>query len=549
MTRAPLFLACAVASSVWCVSAASRLGVTFDEPTYIAAGLDRWRGGGIGGLMRLGAMPLPADVVSLPVRIVERAHGIRFRVATDGRGHVTEDDDLRIVLPWARAVTLVFWWMLLASGWTIARQAGGPWAGAAAAAWLASEPSLLAHSTLATTDVAVTACLLAFGASLAKGGRWLPAVWLALAILSKASALAFAPLVALAVATTGSGSGTSRERLRDGVWIGAIALAIVFAYCGSDWRRDESFVAWARSLGDGSAAAGVRWVAEQSKVFSNAGEGLVQQIKHNVRGHPTFVLGRAYDRAVWFYFPVVFLIKASGGVLVGAAAIAAASIARRRALLNWPLAAAALIIVFSPLFRVQLGIRMILPALALAIVGVTVAAARLAADGPPRRTRLIQLGTVALIGWSAVASWRAWPDAIRFANELAGGSDEACRLVSDSNYDWGQGLPDLARALEAGAPMDLWYWGTDPMSRSGPWRLLDVRALAPATDADLIARLDGRVLAASATLLYGSVLTEGVRVAPEDEAARATAEALRRVLRARRWRWRTGTFFVYDFRQ
>jgi dolichyl-phosphate-mannose-protein mannosyltransferase len=553
--RTKLWIVCgALVSSVWCLTAAPRLGATFDEPTYIAAGLDRWRGGGIGGLMRLGTMPLAVDAVSLPVWIVERARGERFRIATDGLGHVTEDADIDRVLPLARAMTLVFWWLLLAAAWRLARRIGGPEAGALAVALLALEPSLVAHAALATTDIAVTAFLLAFAASAIDAcegtrGRSLPllatGLCLGLAILSKASAIAFAPLIFAALVWTDRERGDQRSSLRDGAWIAGIALAAAFVYCGSDWRVEPTFVAWTASLPDGPAASAMRGIASHLPVFSNAGEGLVQQLKHNVRGHGAFLLGRVYPRAIWYYFPVVFAIKASGGALV-ALAVAAGAVVARRATANPALVAAALMLAVSPLFRVQTGIRMILPVVAFAIVGASAAIAQVARDGRPSIRRSMQIGALALVVWSALSVARAWPDAIRFANAFAGGTDHAYRLVSDSNYDWGQGLPELARRLEGRPPPLVWYWGSDPATRQGPWQALDVRSLARATADDLRRLLDERDLAVGATMLEGTVLAAGSRIAPEDREAQQTAERLRTILRGRSWAWRTRTFFVYE---
>ena len=95
--------------------------------------------------------------------------------------------------------------------------------------------------------------------------------------------------------------------------------------------------------------------------------------------------------------------------------------------------------------------------------------------------------------------------------------------------------------------MDVWYWGTDPEIGSGRWRALDVRAITPAEVADAPHLLQGRYLAVGATLLYGSVLTPVTVRDETDRAAMHTAEALRRILRARPWSSRTGTFFIYDF--
>ncbi len=66
------FLVCAITSSVWCVSTSSQLSTTFDEPVYLTQGLEGWRKGSHSGLIRLGTMPLPVDVDTLPVFLWER---------------------------------------------------------------------------------------------------------------------------------------------------------------------------------------------------------------------------------------------------------------------------------------------------------------------------------------------------------------------------------------------------------------------------------------------------------------------------------------------
>src|SRR5262249_32276034 len=73
-TPLPFFPICAILSSIWCVTASTKLGATFDEPVYIARGLEGWRTSSHAGLMRLGTMPLPIDVQTLPLHLYERWH-------------------------------------------------------------------------------------------------------------------------------------------------------------------------------------------------------------------------------------------------------------------------------------------------------------------------------------------------------------------------------------------------------------------------------------------------------------------------------------------
>ena len=298
------FLGWALASSIWCVTAASQLSAVFDEPIYIVRGLEAWRSGSHGGLMQLGTMPLPIDVATLPLFIAERWRGAPF---------VPSSESTRL-LPWARAATLVFWWLLLFYAWRAGRALAGAWAGRLSVALLACEPTMLAHASLATTDIAVTSCLLAlvYHFRMARHLGWLrrvgvPTLWYAATVLAKASGLVYGPLCLLAVEVArvvGTGDGVGfKARLallkpfgRDLGQIVGYGLVLVFLYCGSDWRTEPSFVAWAHDLPDGSLRASTLWLAEHLRIFSNAGEGLARQIKHSVRGaggHWTYLLGES----------------------------------------------------------------------------------------------------------------------------------------------------------------------------------------------------------------------------------------------------------------
>ena len=72
-----------IASSVSCVAAAARLGATFDEPTYIAYGLESWNTGSSKRLLDLGTMPLPPHLQTLPLHLWERGRGESFEPFAD----------------------------------------------------------------------------------------------------------------------------------------------------------------------------------------------------------------------------------------------------------------------------------------------------------------------------------------------------------------------------------------------------------------------------------------------------------------------------------
>ncbi len=542
-------------SSVWCVTAAARLGATFDEPLYVQRGLEGWRAFSHYGLLKVGTMPLPIDVETLPLYLHERYTGTRLNPV----------DDLPRLLVYARLGMLAFWWLLLVYGRLWGRALAGPWGGRLAVAFLAVEPALLANASLATTDVPLSACLLAlvyhFRQSRTAAWRWrvgVPALWFAAAVLAKASGLVFSPICLFVVelerlarsgALTGGWPDGWRARVghlwalwapwrRDMVRSGLLGLALVFVYCGSDFQTEPSFVAWAHGLPEGGGREGWVWLADHLRIFPNAGEGLVRQIKHNLHGHTTYLLGQGEARAFWYYFPVLLTIKLTLPILLAPLVVA---LLRPRSLLNTACFCAAVLVVASVNFRVQIGIRLILPLVALLVIGVAAAAADAAARLGPSRRRWALRGFVAAgLLWTAAADARVWPHGLCYLNELWGRPIDGYRHVADANYDWGQGLPELARwqrrhRLET---LDVWYYGTDPLMDRLPMRHQMFHVMPIHNEADIAGLVRGHRVAVSTTLLCTYPMTDAHRYS----AAFFRGHPERRV-------GRTMTFFIYDFTQ
>jgi hypothetical protein len=108
--------------------------------------------------------------------------------------------------------------------------------------------------------------------------------------------------------------------------------------------------------------------------------------------------------------------------------------------------------------------------------------------------------------------------------------------VSESNYDWGQGLKELARWQQQHrrVPVHVWDYGTDPALQRLPLRLMSLHGLPIKGPQDVIAQVRGQYLAVSTTLFYALTSTESHR----------QAQALRLM---RRPVARPATFLIYDF--
>jgi Dolichyl-phosphate-mannose-protein mannosyltransferase len=494
-----------VLSAGYAIHSARRIGPTFDEPAFLRSGLEHARTGSYRALFKVGTMPLPVDVGVAPLRLLEKQRG----------SPIDLNKELGSALSVARAAHLVFWAVLLVYAMLLARRLGRPGAGALAVSLIASEPVFLAHAGLATTDIALTAFVLAtaFYFLAGRDERWgrrvgLPGLTMGLALLSKGSALAFVPITLLGLEVARPGPREWRDRirpfLRDLAGIAGVGLLVAFVYAGSDFAPQPSFVEWARGL-PGSTGRAVSFVAENLRLFPNAGDGLVRQVRHELRGHSAYLLGHVYPWAIWFYFPVALSAKLTLTLLAAPLALAAVN---RQALRNGLLVGAGLLLALSLTFRVQIGVRLVLPLVALGVIGIAVALTEtIRSVSLPRRSLASLLAAVAILV-SAAESVRVFPHALLFTNELWGGTESGYRVVSDSNYDWGQGVPQL-RAWAEGrglGHLDVWYFGTDPEANRPP--LHSLRLLEPHRLADVARELHGNILAVSTTLLFGAYQTE-----------------------------------------
>jgi hypothetical protein len=492
---------CALASTTWCLTAAYQLGPTFDEPGYLDLGLRFWRSGSHRALVAGGGtMPLAVDLFTLPIHVWERWQGVPLNPRTD----------LGRVLPVARASVLLFWWLLLFYGWRTGQALAGPWGGSLAVALLACEPVLLGHACLATTDLALCSCLLALAYHY-RAGRdmpgarrlMLPAFWFGMAMLAKASGLVF----------------------------GVLCLAVLEGeYLWRNHRTD-----WRRYLGPSLGQLAFVAIGGCVLVFGWCGDSAYHalrfQMHHSLAGHGNIYLLGQTGPGFWYYFPVALSIKLTLTVLILAVVLLAV---RPRALGNWAILTTLSLLALTPACSVQIGVRLVLPLVAFGVVGLAAGLVQAwqSLSAKVGRWLLASLGGAAVL-WSAWASVSVWPNGLCYTNELWGGTPEGYRLLSDSNYDWGQGLPELTRwqRQQNLAGMDIWYYGTDPALFRRSLRELPWNALAAQGPECLRQAVHGRFFAASTSLVFGSNR--------DDPAAR--------YLRTCTPAARTSTFLIYDF--
>ena len=172
---------------------------------------------------------------------------------------------------------------------------------------------------------------------------------------------------------------------------------------------------------------------------------------------PTFILGHAYPHGVWFYFPVLFVLKMQLAflllLLLGiAVALLIKSIAPARPILppgldvHWRAVWISLVVFVAAcmLNRLDLSIRHFVVALALTalLLAPLPRMLELLRESRPRAAIIGNWLTIALVLASIVTAVRAYPNYIPYLNILSMGRP-GYALVNDSNVDWNQALPQV----------------------------------------------------------------------------------------------------------
>jgi tetratricopeptide (TPR) repeat protein len=174
------------------------------------------------------------------------------------------------------------------------------------------------------------------------------------------------------------------------------------------------------------------------------------------KARPAFLCGQRSTSGWWYYFPLAALFKAplatllAGGVLVVAFLIAPVAHVRqaRNYLITegaWTVAAIAIPFgtygLLALTAHINIGIRHILPLFPFGFLLLALGLSRLIQQ---RRRLGLALGTILFVLLTVETVW-AWPNYLAFFNTACGGARGGIHLLADSNLDWGQDLPLLAK--------------------------------------------------------------------------------------------------------
>ena len=362
--------------------------------------------------------------------------GIRSKnqpsASEEGAAILMAQDRLQRNLTAARAGILPFFWSSCVVVFVGTRILLGQ-VGAVFALFLWSNlPIVLAHSSLATTDMALTAML---GSTALASVYWFknPTVVRALvlgiagalAVLSKFSSLPFLACGFIALLLW-------RPQLLRQIRFSHIRFLVVSISVAS-------MVIWAAYWFSYGPVRNATFTLPAPEFFS----GLISVKEHNEQGHPAYLLGSISNTGFKLYYPVAFGVKTPLPFLALLAIATGLCLYkwRKESQYGYPLAFSCGILTFAILLsRINIGLRHILPVyLGFCIISAFAIVWLL-------RNRLGTWVAVTLTIWFAVTSALAHPDYLAYFNEISGHQPE--KILIDSDLDWGQDMKRLAIRLQ-----------------------------------------------------------------------------------------------------
>jgi hypothetical protein len=242
-----------------------------------------------------------------------------------------------------------------------------------------------------------------------------------------------------------------RYQPRSGSTSDVLTAATAYATCQVIARNHASFdtsisqmQAWLNTWQPDSTVNAVLWIASHDLLPESFLSGFLYA-KSDAIGRGSYLMGKFNLTGWWYYFPLAMLFKTPLATLIAllTAAVTWFFLPKPRNL--WSITALAIAPISYMIVATQtgtnLGLRHVFPVYPFLYIFLGITAARATNKfGKPVFIILILL----LIQLSA-ETYSAYPDYIPFFNVAAGGSKGGARLLSDSNIDWGQELPDLAR--------------------------------------------------------------------------------------------------------
>ncbi len=343
-------------------------------------------------------------------------------------------------------------------------------------------PTIIAHSRLVTTDIALLAGIMVslyfferYLENQSAGWRnknfWLAVIAFGFGQLTKYSAFLLIPLIVFLAMLWAYANHQKFSGIINMAWKTVLIVILGFAfivgpvyqlhllnYSGEKQKADATVILG--TYGNRLFADPIIWASDKPvlRPFAQYGLGILMIFQRNVGGNQTYFLGNVYQMAVKSYFPIVYALKEPIPFLIlfVMAVIGFFMYARPRKLKDWLRTHFAEVTIFTWVIfywgisinaNLNIGIRHLIPVYGGTAILVAGQLSGLYEHVKLKKAYLAFIGVMCV--WLLAETIMVFPYYLTYFNEFAGGPAGGHVYVVDSNLDWGQDLKRLADWVDA----------------------------------------------------------------------------------------------------
>lgn len=319
-------------------------------------------------------------------------------------------------------------------------------------------PNLVAHSSLATTDIGGIAFALLFFYTFIRlindpGPRALALASLGLggALLAKTTNIILAPLYVMNVFILWKFYPSNRLRdlpFKEILKITLVPLAVSWLMLCLAYKFQDTFTLHTLLNEDWELLKFgplIKTLYSHAPLPDSFIKGLAYNVVHDKRGHGGFLMSNYQSFGWWYYFPLAIAFKTPTTTLLLAIFRTSQCVKNKLRVCAFEfilLTVMAVLLISAMKSSVAIGLRHILLFYPLLYILL----GKIMSDGffNDRRGRYALFG---LFGFLALEVFSVSPHYLAFYNRACGGPSKGIRYLSDSNLDWGQDLGNLAKFL------------------------------------------------------------------------------------------------------
>ncbi len=456
------------------------ISITFDEPFHVNYSYRLWGGYGYDiheenpALTRITLSAIP---FLLGYRYIGNNYSKYDAYA------IPSNIDLKI-FQFARISNIIYFILMCAGVYCLAKSLFNVNIAVISVFIISMEPTVLAHSALATVDASLLAT---FILSIYFFTKWMSdkkifnglllCISLAFTLVSKYSAIPFLGISILLIIICAL---YYDKKNRDGItrtilyFIGIIlcTMFIVWSFYKFDIgplisENARQILIDKYNVGDRNILiqAGIEYANKNIYPLNHFIAGALRIIMHNNCPQQGYLLGKVYPLGDWMYFPIALCVKTLLINLIFAIVGVFLIVRKYRKSVKWqvfvPIIAASSIMFIAIISNLNIGVRHILPIYT--FMSILSAYSLFYLWNLKCKYKLNKYVIIILLSYTFYSSLQSHPDYISYFNEFAGSHPE--NILVDSNLDWGQDYDKLKREIQTQGIDELWVSIFVPYSR------------------------------------------------------------------------------------